>query len=197
MIHINKGRLHAFRKLSTHKLAKDDCHATLRENLVQEEKLEKEQLCISLAWDWMYRGVTASGISREVCTTLECAGLNRKNKKMSLAIPELSLLHMSRSILSEDPLCNDDSDDRKIFGFELNDELNDEYKRARPYEPSTEEICRGILPGLRHIVKHHVNVMQLTKANNAPKTSFDRVSVMGRPNADENPQSFSVDPYGV
>jgi hypothetical protein len=179
--------------LSNHKLPEDDCHATLREMLVQEENLEKEQLCISVAWDWMYRGVTAAGINREVCTTLECAGLNRKNKKMPLAIPELSLLHMSRSILSDDPLYDNDGDDRKIFGFELTDQHN----KARPYEPSSEVICCGILPGLRHIVKHHVNVMQRTKANNAPKSAFDRVSVMERPNADENPMLFSVDPYGV
>jgi hypothetical protein len=193
MIHINKGRLHAFRKLSNHKLPADDCHATLREMLVQEENLEKEQLCISVAWDWMYRGVTAPGINREVCATLECAGLNRRNKKMSLAIPELSLLHMSRSILSEDPLCNKDGDDRKIFGFKL----NDEYNKARPYEPSSEEICRGILPGLRHIVKHHVNVMQRSKAKNSNEMATDRVRIMERPNADENPSFFSVDPYGV
>jgi hypothetical protein len=193
MIHINKGRLHAFRKLSTHKLPEDDCHATLRANLVQEENLQKEQLCISLAWDWMYRGVTAEGINREVCTTLECAGLNRRHMKMSLAIPELSLLHMSRSILSEDPLYNNDGDDRKVFGFLLNDEHN----KARPYEPSSEEICRGILPGLRHIVKHHVSVMQRTKANKVPREAKDRVSIMERPNADENPMLFSVDPYGV
>ena len=129
MIHINKGRLHAFRKLSTHKLPDEDCHAKLRANFVEMENPANEQLCISLAWDWMYRGVTEAGISREICATLACTRLNRLNKLKSLAIPEVSLLHMSRSI------CLEPNNGKKT--------------KAQPYRPAPEVICRGILPSLR------------------------------------------------
>jgi hypothetical protein len=58
----------------------------------------EEKLCVSVAWDWMYRGVTQAGINREVCTVLEGSTLNRQNDVTSLAIPELALLQMAKSI---------------------------------------------------------------------------------------------------
>ena len=101
LIHINKGRLHAFRKMSISPLPDDDCHKDLREALIEEEKLKGEQLCISVAWDWMFRGVTSAGINREVFSTLEATILNRKNNRASLAIPEMSLLQMAKVIPSK------------------------------------------------------------------------------------------------
>lgn len=54
MIHINKGRLHMFRKMGPEELHKDDCHAKLREAARQEGKLDptEEEVCRSVAWDW-------------------------------------------------------------------------------------------------------------------------------------------------
>ena len=77
LIHVNKGRLHALRKPSIHKLPVNDCHAALRADVVRDEKLEKEQLCMSVAWDWMFQGATEAGAHREVSAAMECAALNR------------------------------------------------------------------------------------------------------------------------
>jgi hypothetical protein len=53
-VHINKGRLHAFRKMSPAALPPSDCHFTLRSQLIADENLvSTEQICVSVAWDWM------------------------------------------------------------------------------------------------------------------------------------------------
>jgi hypothetical protein len=52
---INKGRLHAFRKLTFDKLSEEDCHSKLRESLKQElnsQNIHRPPLCISVAFDW-------------------------------------------------------------------------------------------------------------------------------------------------
>jgi len=66
-IHINKGRLHAFRKLASTALCPTDCHSKLRTDVqVQHNLGSKEYLCVSVAWDWMFRGYTSAGIRKEV-----------------------------------------------------------------------------------------------------------------------------------
>jgi hypothetical protein len=42
------------------------------EILLLGENLDKEQLCVSVVWDWMHRGVTEVGISREVIAAMNC-----------------------------------------------------------------------------------------------------------------------------
>ena len=52
---INKGRLHAFRKLTFDELPVNDCHAQLRKNMISELKaqnIHQPPLCISVAFDW-------------------------------------------------------------------------------------------------------------------------------------------------
>ena len=53
---INKGRLHAFRKMTFDELPNTDCHAAQRSELVamlkEEKKLDRAPLCISIAYDW-------------------------------------------------------------------------------------------------------------------------------------------------
>ena len=102
MLHINKGRLHAFRKLSPFALPSFDCHAELRAQVLQESKTPwVEQRCMSVAWDWEFKGVTAEGINRELVSTLECSKLNREHNVQSLAVPETSILFMARRYVSE------------------------------------------------------------------------------------------------
>jgi hypothetical protein len=60
-VHINKGRLHAFRKMSPTQLHPSDCHFALRSKLIDEDKLGfAEQICVSVAWDWMVSFFVAS-----------------------------------------------------------------------------------------------------------------------------------------
>ena len=85
--------------MSTAALPESDCFAERRKNVIQIKGLEgQEKLCISIAWDWMYRGISAAGINREVCTVLEGALLNKVNNVKSLAIPELALIQMAKTV---------------------------------------------------------------------------------------------------
>ena len=55
LVHINKGRLHAFRKLAPAPLRPTDCHADLRQKVLAElesKGVKTEVLCFSVAWDW-------------------------------------------------------------------------------------------------------------------------------------------------
>ena len=57
-VHINKGRLHAFRKLSPTALPPNDCHRQLRLDTIASDNLgSMERLCVSVAWDWMVSSV--------------------------------------------------------------------------------------------------------------------------------------------
>jgi len=51
-LHIPKGALHAFRKLSLDPLPADDCHAQLRKDLIEEQQLTVAPNCVSIAHDW-------------------------------------------------------------------------------------------------------------------------------------------------
>jgi hypothetical protein len=51
-VHINKGRLHAFRKMTTENLPQRDAHAKLRKEVVARDKLQPGLVCISIAHDW-------------------------------------------------------------------------------------------------------------------------------------------------
>ena len=204
MVHINKGRLHAFRKVTNEPLPPNDCHAKLRSELLIPGTNETvigpgkpEILCISVAWDWMYRGVTSEGINREIVSTLECAALNRKYGAMSLAIPELSLIQMARTLAPkpDEKTAAPGAYRESLVGF---DYYAENYHLASPgYSPSASVICKGIFPALQYVVKQHIYAVNV--AENLKSKSFERgkrVSVSERPNAWENPVTHPLDPYG-
>lgn len=185
LIHINKGRLHAFRKMSTTALRDDDCHKELRVRAIKEHNLTGEELCVSIAWDWMYRGISAAGINREILTILEAATLNRKMRRVSLGIPEFSLLQMAKMV---SPL---QKSTPKCFGKSTTQAL------TPSNSPSAITMCRGILPSLRHILKEQSSAMAL--ATNGASTSVERgkrLTIAKRPNTHENNDIFPLDPYG-
>jgi len=185
-VHINKGRLHAFRKLATIPLPATDCHAKLRATISKEEDLgDAEHVCISVAWDWMYRGVSSEGINREAVATLECTALNRKYGTQSLAIPELSLLQMAQKLITSS------GSGSKCLSF-----VKESPKQSERFVPSTEAVLKGILPSLRFIIDQHVKTITEAKGRVSTTDDRDRVSVQSKPNARENPLLFPVDPYG-
>ena len=53
-IHIPKGCLHIFRKMRVDSLPEDDCHCTLRADLMRKMdlKLTANPICFSIAFDW-------------------------------------------------------------------------------------------------------------------------------------------------
>lgn len=153
--------------------------------MVEKEGLKVEELCVSIAWDWMYCGLTANGINREVLTVLEAAILNRKRARVSLAIPELSLLRMAQfyappetdfglaSLIPGGGIVGDDERDRQI------------------------EVCRGILPGLRYVVRCHKEAMNMASEEARETTeAAKRISFCKLANTDEAPSESAMDPYG-
>ena len=173
-MHINKGRLHAFRKLSPCPLPTDDCHAILRSHLLASANLPEEYVCISIAWDWMYRGVTEAGIKRELSAMLRCSVLNKDRKLKSLAIPEVSLLHMARSI----SLVTEESHS----------------PCSGPYRADPKVISRGILPSLRLVVEAHKHARVLALA--AAEESPDSLTIVPQTDADMDPQLALINAYG-
>ena len=120
-VHINQGRLHAFRKLSWAPLPADDCHSKLRQELIlsfssDSNQSLNESLCISVAWDWTYRGFTSEAINRELSSMMECAALNRHHGAQSLAMLLLNGLAFAdfgnvglRGFVSDFQLCLQDA----------------------------------------------------------------------------------------
>jgi hypothetical protein len=134
-------------------------------------------MCVNVSWDWIFRGVSATGINRELSYVIEAAILNRKQGRASYAIPELSLLRMAKMCTTRE------SNLKKSF-----------YK---PFEPSRTEVCRGILPALRHVVGQDITSMKLASRTKSTSTERgERVTIRKLPDAAEDPKAFSVDPYG-
>jgi hypothetical protein len=100
-VHINKGRIHAFRKMLPVELADTDCHSKLRKNIVSTDGISEETICLSIAWDWLFLGNTNQGINQEVEACLEVTSLNRARKLKSLACPETCLLFLGIEYLAQ------------------------------------------------------------------------------------------------
>ena len=192
LVHINKGRLHAFRKLAPVSLPKTDCHADLRSSILRDERqVGTEDLCVSVAWDWMYRGVSSDGINRELVSTLECAALNRKHKLQSLAIPELSAIQTARIFTSRID-SRRGSEERSLLQFARNSDSS-----LHGTTPDASTVLKGILPSLRFIVRQHVEAeRKATEMNKNPEFASKHESVVPKPNSWENPDTFALDPYG-
>ena len=190
LVHINKGRLHAFRKMSTSKLPELDCHADQRRKLIESKGIAgEEKLCVSVAWDWMYRGVTSAGINKEVCTVLEGSTLNRRNDVTSLAIPELALLQMAKSIPARSLTST-----RNTSFLDALKKKEKKRKKQSFYESTKEEICKGIYPGLCIVVGQHIRALNVKESKSTEKGA--RLSIAKIPDTQENPATCPLDPYG-
>lgn len=182
-IHIGKGRIHAFRKLYPAALPPDDCHSQLRRNIMATTKLQPGgDLCISVAWDWLYRGATSEGISREFSSVLENTSLISVRSKISLAIPELCLLQTARALTS-----NSFQKRQSTQFWSMCDK-----SLSQGHGQGSCDILRGMLPSLRFVIER-----QLRASRKAIQDQTGLVSVASRPNSWENPNVFAVDPYGA
>ena len=198
-VHINKGRLHAFRKLSFSLLPDHDCHSKLRNEIIHERHHKKlplnDSLCVSVAWDWTYRGFTSEGINREVSSMMECAALNRERGAQSLAIPETSLLFTAKFFFAR---ANEAFKVTNVdFMLPWNGYQNASSLRFLPplsLEPVS--VLRGILPSLSHLVARHKAAVENAKQSAAGGENHLRFSPPLYPDCWENPRQFSIDPYG-
>jgi hypothetical protein len=197
-VHINKGRLHAFRKLSPTLLPEHDCHAKMREKVLSqfnEKQLLDLSICISIAWDWTFRGLTAEAIHCELSSMFQCAALNQEHRAQSLAIPETCLLHAAKVLLARvKPLDQPIDNGHSLLRFaSQNFPLN---SSTLP-EQDALTVLKGILPSLSMVVSRHktsVDEAKIAALENGVR--HPKLSVAERPDAWENPQLFSVDPYG-
>ena len=82
-IHINKGRLHAFRKKAP----------------AGPETVDN--VCISVAWDWMYEGTESKGLRGEAATGVYNEAQNRLYRRQSLGIHSSTLLQGAMARLGE------------------------------------------------------------------------------------------------
>eukprot|EP00986_Skeletonema_menzelii_P003949 scaffold1293_cov139-Skeletonema_menzelii.AAC.4 len=194
MVHINKGRLHAFRKLSTSSLHVTDCHHDLRQTL-QESIGSTEQLCFSIAWDWMFKGVTSEGINRELSSILECVRLNSAHSLQSLAIPETALLFLAKENVAKHSTTSKNDSTSLIQGRSLSVE------GKAGLEPDPMTVLRGILASLQYVVHRHNSAVRLSKEwgweREEKQFKWAKVSIDEKPNTWQDPGTFSLDPYGA
>jgi len=183
LVHINKGRLHAFRKMSTSKLPGSDCHAERRRKIIESKGIAGEEIqCVSVAWDWMYRGVTPAGINREISAVLGGSTLLRKHALLKkpgdmelLAIPELCLLQMAKCI---PPLGALETKERK----------------GNIYNTTKGGICKGMLPGLCVVVDKHIRASDVKESKS--KKFGGHLLIASTPDSRRDPQTNPLDPYG-
>ena len=173
--------------MSTSKLPESDCHAGHRRNIIESKGIAgEEKLCVSVAWDWMYRGITSAGINREVSTVLEGSALNEQNGVTSLAIPELSLLQMAKCVPARSFTSKK--------GISFLGALESKEKKGNVYESTKEDICRGMYPGLCVVVGKHIRALNVKESKSDEKGK--RLSIATIPDTQENPQTCPLDPYG-
>lgn len=188
MVHINKGRLHAFRKLSTSPLKNDDCHHVLRQQLVGSI-VNSEQLCFSIAWDWVFKGVTNEGINAEISSCLECSSLNRDQQVQSLASPETALLFLAKENIAKHKSAST-HDSKSLIHCRPTPVLN-----MHGFGPSPITVLSAIHGPLKGLVQRHEEAMEYGRRQ--ANGEHANLSIEGTPNTWQDLNEFSVDPYGA
>ena len=188
-IHINKGRLHAFRKMQLAQIPKDDCHYELCQRYLENLDDFATDLCVSIAWDWMFRGYSPHGLNKEMLAALEALILNRKHGRVSLGIPELCLYRMAQVYAPLLPTWH------TTCLFQIPGKLPKEYLDTASAMKNS--VCRGILPSLHYVVRRDEetvrNARRYIETLNSPGK---RISIAERPNTLEDPDQFAMDPRG-
>jgi hypothetical protein len=94
LLHINKGRFHAFRKLSDSKLPESDYHHNLRNTLLSSIGTPKPSfICISLAWDWQFCGITRGYIQQYSKFNSETALRYQERNESIIGLHEIFVQH--------------------------------------------------------------------------------------------------------
>ena len=192
MVHINKGRLHAFRKMSTSRLQNTDCHHDLRQQLQQSIGLS-EQLCFSIAWDWMFKGVTSGGINREVSSVLECCRLNRDHSLQSLAIPETALLFLAKENVAKHNTTSQHDSKSLIQCRPTSVSVVESHSHGSEPRPMT--VLSGILPSLQDVVQRHISAVLGEQESFRNATKRAKVTIEEKPDTWQNLATPCSDPY--
>eukprot|EP00554_Chaetoceros_debilis_P012240 CAMPEP_0194110982 /NCGR_PEP_ID=MMETSP0150-20130528/10091_1 /TAXON_ID=122233 /ORGANISM="Chaetoceros debilis, Strain MM31A-1" /LENGTH=1306 /DNA_ID=CAMNT_0038800289 /DNA_START=328 /DNA_END=4248 /DNA_ORIENTATION=+ len=171
-LHINKGRLHAFRKAGRNPVDPKDCHSDIREECMANGAIKPGSICKSIAWDWMYTGTTEKGIHEEVSYALSCARLAKKHGVQSLAIPESCIIQMANHHIAQHKI---------LSNFPLQS------------KPSDLTFLKGIFPTLKGILQDQIS--EIHEKTEISKTD-PFVEVVFLPDAKKDPQKVTIDPFG-
>lgn len=158
-LHIGKGRLHAFRKKEP----------------PRDRPETAQDVCISVAWDWMYEGFSSSGIAGEAATVAFNASLNERWRRQSLSIHDSSLLHGAFSRLGQlrsaqavhnldvhslvDNTCSAYLDNDNIASIALDETEEVQHKRQRTAEEHSKLLdkltdeCAAVQPYLSKVAE--------------------------------------------
>ena len=97
-LYILKGCLHAFQKLSSCKLPESGCHAELRNQYISETNLGVEDICISIAWDWVWTGHSAQTVQTELACISEAVELASKIPEVAVVPVNLCLFRLMKKL---------------------------------------------------------------------------------------------------
>ncbi|GFH56627.1 hypothetical protein CTEN210_13103 [Chaetoceros tenuissimus] len=174
MLHINKGRLHAFRKMSYKALEQNDCHQEVRKSVVEENNITSEVKCTSVAWDWMYLGTTLEGIKAEVSQTVNSAKLARDNLKQSLAIPQVSIVERVKYELAQFKIASARGDHATV--------------------ENSIKILTALQGSLRKLFGDQIELFKIASNGGIYKDQHRKLII--KPNADAHEKITSIDPFG-
>lgn len=222
VLHINKGRLHAFRKLAFYPLPESDCHWDLRNQVLEEKGGSHESsTCLSVAWDWMFKGVTRDGINNEVSSILECSRINQKRHLASLAVPETCLLFLAKENIAKHELkaAKPSAQQPSLFAMNF-----PQLSHCCTSEPDAKTVLRGILPSLQSecntlnlkplqivilisnfFFLHHMSYIVVVNNHKTSVVSSERgktrvghaVTIDHTPNSWRDPSQFPLDAFGI
>ncbi len=156
-------------------LPDNDCHSQLRSDIIAKAQLTSDEICISVAWDWMYRGMSIKGMHNELQCCLKNAALARENGLQSLAIPETATFALAKSLLS-------------TYHGNSNHIATACVTKVPKFCPSILDKLQGIENSLREIVSRHKNAYN--------SINGDAGLVSATPNSWQNPDLFTLDPFG-
>ena len=136
---------------------------------------------MSIAWYWMFKGVTSKGIDREVASILECSELNRHHKLQSLAIPETALLFLAKENIAKNKVesrTNTGDVDCISSPFAIDDK----------FVPDSTTVLRGILPPLeRAVTRHNTSLEESINSNSSRRVSIET-------DTSQDPMESPIDP---
>ncbi|KAL7579289.1 hypothetical protein ACA910_013969 [Epithemia clementina (nom. ined.)] len=186
-VHINKGRLHAFRKLTTEKLPDMDCHSILRKNLIVEHNIHNAPVCVSVAWDWQFTGINSDGINKEVASSLECQLLvDQRPDLKCLAIPKACLLalgHNCRALQAKDKFSIISKPETAVGKHQI---------------MPAKKLLSGIAPSLIYVLEQNISFIAMAhrKIYDERSNLDGRINIAPFSDSSLNPLSSTVDPDG-
>ena len=206
MVHINKGRLHAFRKMGLpDEIVANDCHYALRSALVKDIGTTNLPTTVSIAWDWQYLGVTKNGIHRETTSMLESQFIvdSQPDNLTSLATSQAALLALGSHIFPTDARHRELASGiwpalKYIIEQEL-ECLEEASTKAKEFKPPAIEEAVTMIEQVEDLAHNgSVPIVEEARAevHEGKKPIQDGLRVNQCSDQEMNPRQTGIDPFG-